>query len=596
MMNLETLANELLLSIFEYLSVVHLFHTFDNLNTRFNTLLFTRFQKYHLNFRSISKRDFDIVCQRYLPLITNRILSLTLSDDNETPDQIKSFLSYGLNLRQLTHLRSVRLYHLRSTMLMQILLTEFHQLPFLTHLDLIDCSFENEHQSISDQLNDLWSVSKLNYCHLDIHFNRQIYIIHPSVVSTSLRSLSIQSYRYGPKELNHLLQNTPRLQHLCISIRDDPEDQPLPLTISSLIKLKLSVYESPLAMTHLLKHTPNLRHLTIETDEINMNGHDWERIITDDLPQLKIFHLKMIFRLNDHDNKDQRVDDLLDSFRTQFWLIERQWYVRCDWNRCEQCEKNNIYLYTLPYAFNSYFIHEATFKTKSTRYTDNDDSSYDHVHTLGYALIHPSNSALSFFRFVNLHHLELYLPFVENFFTMFPNFDQLISMQVAPYSAAADLDYQGQLQTLLDRAPRLNSLTLKSRFLLSDLMPPYKYSNKSFRQLHLPNINQWYNTAQCTRLSCSSIGSQCEVLSITVENRRNILDLIHIMPNLRALHVICRDDTWMMNNNNSSLLPTDELIDWLRMHLPPTCAIVRHDESVMDRQRISFKAIRLWIR
>ncbi|CAF1429693.1 unnamed protein product, partial [Rotaria sordida] len=198
------------------------------------------------------------------------------------------------------------------------------------------------------------------------------------MISTSLQFLSIECYCYGLNQLARLFQNTPCLRHLCILLADNSADQPLSFAIPSMISLKLSVYGSLSTMTNLLKNMPNLRKLIVKTDDVIMNGHQWERIIVDYLPKLKIFQLKMIFRLNDNENKEQRVDELLHSFRTRFWLDERQWYVRCDWDRCEQCDKNNIHLYTLPYAFQYYYFHDSNVKTKSTCRQDDDYSSYDH--------------------------------------------------------------------------------------------------------------------------------------------------------------------------------------------------------------------------
>ncbi len=68
-MSLESLANELLLDIFEYLPAVPLLRSFHGLNARFDKLIFTHFRTFRLDFRAASKRDVDIVCQVNLPLI-----------------------------------------------------------------------------------------------------------------------------------------------------------------------------------------------------------------------------------------------------------------------------------------------------------------------------------------------------------------------------------------------------------------------------------------------------------------------------------------------------------------------------------------------
>ena len=93
-MNLELLPNEILLDLFEYLNGVDIFHGFYGLNSRFNLLLYKQFQIYSFQFDSISKYKFDIICQQHLPLIANRVIDLSLSDDDDTPEQINLFVSY----------------------------------------------------------------------------------------------------------------------------------------------------------------------------------------------------------------------------------------------------------------------------------------------------------------------------------------------------------------------------------------------------------------------------------------------------------------------------------------------------------------------
>ncbi|CAF4225929.1 unnamed protein product [Didymodactylos carnosus] len=221
-----------------------------------------------------------------------------------------------------------------------------------------------------------------------------------------------------------------------------------------MIKLKLSVYESPLTMRNLLQNMPNLRYLTVETDDINVNGHQWKQIIIEYLPKLT----------------------------------------------------------------------------------------------------------------------------------------------VAPYHGDNDLDSQSQLQALLDRAPCLYSLRFASWPSSSTQMPPFEYSNKSVRRLHLQDVDRCYDSQQCAKLSRSPLGIQCEVLSITVDNRKNVIDLINTMTNLRALNVVCRDDTWKEDDNNQSSSTEDELIEWLQHCLPSTCTITRNDDNIYNSRFIRSRSVRLWIR
>ena len=104
---LESLANEILLNLFEFIPPLYLFHAFCGVNSRFNTLIFVRFRKYHFDFRSISKKDFNIICRIYLPLIIDQMISFRFSDDDYTPRQSINFLSHNLNISQFKYLRSL---------------------------------------------------------------------------------------------------------------------------------------------------------------------------------------------------------------------------------------------------------------------------------------------------------------------------------------------------------------------------------------------------------------------------------------------------------------------------------------------------------
>jgi hypothetical protein len=63
-MKLESLPNEIFLELFEY---------FYGLNSRFNFLLYKQFRFYCLVFKSLSKRNFDMICQQHLPYIADRV-------------------------------------------------------------------------------------------------------------------------------------------------------------------------------------------------------------------------------------------------------------------------------------------------------------------------------------------------------------------------------------------------------------------------------------------------------------------------------------------------------------------------------------------
>jgi hypothetical protein len=40
----------------------------------------------------------------------------------------------------------------------------------------------------------------------------------------------------------------------------------------------------------------------------------------------------MIFEFFSDTKKEEQIDQILDTFRSAFWLKKHQWFVRCHWN------------------------------------------------------------------------------------------------------------------------------------------------------------------------------------------------------------------------------------------------------------------------
>ncbi|CAF1597122.1 unnamed protein product [Adineta ricciae] len=119
---------------------------------------------------------------------------------------------------------------------------------------------------------------------------------------------------------------------------------------------------------------------------------------------------------------------------------------------------------------------------------------------------------------------------------------------------------------------------------------PLHLFSHSIRSLQFQNaccsINKtttYFTTNKCYDLIHSPLGIHCEFLSLNVQKRTSILDLVHGLPNLRTLKVFCEDDQWGHRTATSS--GNDELIQWLETRL--SCVISR------DKRFKTF--IRLWI-
>ncbi|CAF1310185.1 unnamed protein product [Rotaria sp. Silwood1] len=236
-------------------------------------------------------------------------------------------------------------------------------------------------------------------------------------------------------------------------MNDRSIDRDLSLTFPSIISLKLDVRDAPFIFTRLLRCMPNLQHLTINSldtyfgnlknilagrvddldihvhnfyrgkPSIYMNGSKWEEIIVKHLPQLKTFQLKMKIQYWSRNNKEDDIDKLITSFGNHFWIRERQWFVRCDWN--PEPTSSYICLYTLPYAFDHFDTHTALIRSKSTSPKENDYWLYDHVRNLHYDYSLTNNSALSRACFSKIHYLSIELPSSGNIWPTLSTFIHL---------------------------------------------------------------------------------------------------------------------------------------------------------------------------
>ena len=105
-----------------------------------------------------------------------------------------------------------------------------------------------------------------------------------------------------------------------------------------------------------------------------------------------------------------------------------------------------------------------------------------------------------------------------------------------------------------------------------------------------------FNEEECLTWSRSPLGIQCEALFIWLNNRQSITNLVRNMINLRALNIYWNDDkvfqhSQQTNNNdenhNKKRQVLDELVQWLKDRLPPTCMIVNDSDKINN--------VRIWI-
>jgi len=549
MLQLELLANELLVYIFEFFDTDHLVRAFFGLNARFNHLLYYHFRVHQLCFQSIVKNDFDIICQEYLPVVIDQITSLRLSNE-KTSSLSELFLSHGFTLDQFLHLKSLSLHHIYSTDTMNQIIIQCRCLSNLHRLHINNCCVANVN-------NNIWNLPKLTHCTINDIAIKDAWLSKISVVSLSIEYLSINNIDGYSNILQHLFEITPRLQRLDINVCCWLGYDLGRIVFSSLVSLKTSFKGDVDAMIHLLRKMPNLCYLTLETWKICMDGNDWENLFVDYLPKMKIFRLRMNFDLPLNDNITNRIDQLVDSFRTVFWLEEHQWYVKCDYYDFNGYK--TAMLYTSSYNFNELPLINPHY-SKSTDPNNDQFLLDDRIEVPPLICLNLDNTYS--------HHLQVTLPLNRHTDRFYSSLNRSTSLHV---TLTNSLDYR-ELQIMLDQAYHLYSLKFYS--FGGSLLGLFQLTSSSIRQLNLlttqDQYGQSFSSSDCFRLINSSLGRQCEVLFIQIDNGTTILDLIKEMSNLKVVTFRCPDS---ISFHKKDPIVNRKFVQWLQKNLPSTCSI-----------------------
>jgi len=115
MCSIEDFPNEIIYRIFDNIDINSII-SFSLTCKRFVNC-FDNYNNSKLNFESISKRKFDIICHLINPL---NVISLILSDNDKTPGQIKLFIK-NFKINQLNRLKSLKLIQINENDLENIL-------------------------------------------------------------------------------------------------------------------------------------------------------------------------------------------------------------------------------------------------------------------------------------------------------------------------------------------------------------------------------------------------------------------------------------------------------------------------------------------
>jgi len=353
----EVLPNEILIQCFEYLNAPYLFHSFDQLNHRFNDLI--RHIPLCINLKEdLGKSILDNFCIKMLlnSKIKDQVysLNLPLSEDNDPAGRLRTntFLSF-FPLEDFTSLQKFRANAWVNFLSIGTASWEFNRVAML---DFSVVSFP-ELRALS--LSRLHGRSK-----------------NLENISLSITNLTLDICDFN--DFYWLSQHAPMLEHLHLcrlyssnKLVNKQTNEPFPylkkLIIDDFIYASFDDFEQ------LVRFTPNLRNLTISAIEMDLiDAGRWEQLITTSLPSLNTFQFK--FSSSRYNVELDIMIPKLEEFQSDFWRKEHHWFTEY------AIADDSICVYTIPYVSNKYEL-ESNYERHHNNCTNN-SSIFDNVTNL----------------------------------------------------------------------------------------------------------------------------------------------------------------------------------------------------------------------
>jgi hypothetical protein len=224
---------ELLHTLFEYFLAHEILLIFSDTSDHVDAVL-RSYSAYRLNLKSIRKADFDLLCRH---IRSKQIISLTLSDDDDTPGQSELFFSH-FQIEQFTQLRSLTLIHIEFDSL-KLIFSNLHKLVQL-------CSLSFDDRSIRYQY--LPQIKPVPYCLTNfitsrlpqlnrLHLNSDNFLT--SILFPHIRHLKLE--KCSSYELKTIFQHASQLKSLRVCLDLHGSNFKLTLPSNPLTQISLEI-------------------------------------------------------------------------------------------------------------------------------------------------------------------------------------------------------------------------------------------------------------------------------------------------------------------------------------------------------------------
>ncbi|CAF5059232.1 unnamed protein product, partial [Rotaria sp. Silwood1] len=315
---LEDLPDELLLIICHYLNIIEILNSFSCLNNRLSKTINEFTIKIDLNI--IPLKLINRFLNEILPNISMNIRSLIFNDN---------FEYFPIKFEMFNNLESIHFLNLFSeNFLLNIKEIKIDLVPVNIQIDLLKRFFSSNQYT---KLKNLELISFHGFTFSNIELNNSIQIENLTITLKNNVDLF---------ELLYLLSSS--IEQLYIHILyNGPfksiKSYSLPLKLLKLRYFHLkTTFEDSIKFKQIEKLIIDsfylIEYLSIETltrDQDYIDGYQWENLLKK-LIYLKNFSFSIRYRFKIDENYHQEISEnyLLNSFSTDFWLIQRKWFIQ----------------------------------------------------------------------------------------------------------------------------------------------------------------------------------------------------------------------------------------------------------------------------
>ncbi|CAF0747201.1 unnamed protein product [Rotaria sordida] len=495
----EHLPNELFVEIFGYLNGVDAVYAFSQLNIRFQRLL-----NYYVNnfdFKSVSKAKFNYITQLH---DIHRWRSLCLSNDDNTPGQIKYFSQLFPPNEYIHQLESLTVLHMKPENAQEFLLQ-------------------------IRSLNNLVSLSIGLICGLNIQ----------SMELPSLKRLVLTSckHTYWIKNFHCLKSLQYTIEYNC----NHNQNLIFPITLKYL-KIFYEEGRDGNALRTILQQMSQLTRLALYDNARYSpmpNGKIWEELIQSSLPLLNTF--QFFFPFDQYLNISSDLNQTIESFSTPFYLFEKHWFIRCD-----RSSKSLFMgaLYSLPFAFSRMIINTCSFDMSiSTLPISDFDEIKSNYYTRVNTIVFNQECKVPHVGFLSSNIVDLILK------VNLPTSWIYLLTKLRHLRIIADMQMSSaDFIRLLERAPNLQSLTISiiQLKILTDKFTNQIVCHQLSQQIQSLTISHHYSDIPnlgivSVRLLCSLVrifSKKCQHLSLALMAHPNtVRPILRRMRQLRSLHI-----------------------------------------------------------